>query len=194
MIIAVTDRRHSRLPFLEQIDSIAKARPDMLILREKDLSDAEYKDLAEECRNICSRYNVPICVNSFADVANELNIADIQLPMPLLRKYSCECNKKKNLYVSIHSIEDLREAIAMGAKSVIYGHIFETFCKPGMEPRGIDNLKEICDASSVPVLAIGGITKDNVKKVYGCGASGICLMSSVMQTDDPRSVIDSCRI
>ena len=194
MIIAVTDRRHSRLPFLEQIENIAKARPDMLILREKDLSDAEYKDLAEECRNICSRYNVPICVNSFADVAKELNITDIQLPMPLLREYSYECDEKNNLYVSIHSIEDLKEAINMGAKSVIYGHIFETFCKPGMKPRGLDNLREICNESSVPVLAIGGITKDNVKKVYDCGASGICLMSSVMQTDDPKSVIDSCHI
>ena len=194
MIIAVTDRKNCKYPFLDQIEKIAKAHPHMLILREKDLSEYEYSILAEKCMGICSKYNVPLCINSFINVASKLEIKNIQMPMPLLRLYSSEFTSFNSVGASVHSLEEATEAAELGADHLIFGHIFKTECKPGIEPRGLKILTEICENIDLPVFAIGGITADNAPLVIKQGAAGICLMSSLMILEDPASVINSIHL
>ncbi|HEX2925559.1 MAG TPA: thiamine phosphate synthase, partial [Ruminiclostridium sp.] len=65
------------------------------------------------------------------------------------------------------------------------GHIYETDCKKGVLPRGLSFLKEVCSSVSIPVFAIGGITKDRACETAATGASGVCVMSEAMQCPFP---------
>ena len=83
----------------------------------------------------------------------------------------------------MHSVEDARRAGQLGASYLIAGHIFATGCKPGIPPRGLAFLQEVCRAASVPVYAIGGISLDSeqMQSVLSCGAAGVCIMSGMMR-------------
>lgn len=87
----------------------------------------------------------------------------------------------KRIGTSIHSVEDAVFAESHGADYITAGHIFTTDCKKGLPGRGIDWLKSICNAVSIPVYAIGGISDANVSMLYDCNISGYCMMSASMK-------------
>ena len=82
---------------------------------------------------------------------------------------------------STHSLEDAKIAEKLGATYITASHIFATDCKKGLEPRGLDFLKNICDNVNIPVFALGGINEDNSKYCYENGAKGVCMMSQAMK-------------
>jgi thiamine-phosphate pyrophosphorylase len=82
-----------------------------------------------------------------------------------------------SLSASVHSVEEARAAEAMGARFLVAGHIFATGSKPGLPPRGLDFLRELCDNVRIPVFAIGGISMQNAQQCLDAGAAGICRMS-----------------
>lgn len=86
---------------------------------------------------------------------------------------------------SIHSIETAREAEMFGADRLIFGHIFETDSKLGVEPRGLEALDMVCGAVSIPVIAIGGIKPESVGRVLARGAFGVAVMSGIMLAEEP---------
>jgi len=195
MIIAITDRKISaKRDFLEQIENIAGAGPDMIILREKDLSEAEYKYLAVECARICSYYNVKFCVNSFIKIAKLIDNRRVQLPFRSFVSHLEELNGFDEVWVSVHTMDEAADAAALGATHLIYGNVFETSCKPGVEGKGIEELKEICKKVPVPVFAVGGINSLNASKVYSAGCEGICVRSFLMQSNDPQRYVAELRI
>ena len=85
-VVAVTNRTLSKRPYLEQIRKICEWGPDAIILREKDLTEKEYKDLAEKVLAICKEYQVPCILHTFYQVAMELPCDGLHLPLPLLRE------------------------------------------------------------------------------------------------------------
>lgn len=192
MIIAVTDRNKSLRPFMEQFELIASARPDMIILREKDLTENEYLELAKECQIICSKNDVRMCVNTFFKTAKKLGIKDIQLQMDTLRTYS-DSFKEYSVGASVHSASEAYEAESLGAERLIFGNVFETACKPGMSAAGLDLLHDVCECTKLPVWAIGGISTDNIDSIMKTGASGVCIMSSIMMANDPAEIISTLR-
>lgn len=84
-------------------------------------------------------------------------------------------------WVSVHSQDEAIEAERLGADALIAGHIFVTDCKKGLEPRGLDFLRKICENVSIPVFAIGGIDDNNTELVKQAGAQGECRMSWYMK-------------
>ena len=76
------------------------------------------------------------------------------------------------------------EAQALGCTYITAGHVFETDCKKGLPGRGLDFLRNVCAAVDIPVYGIGGIDADNIALVRDTGASGACLMSSLMMSED----------
>jgi thiamine-phosphate pyrophosphorylase len=191
MIIAVTNRLLCQGDFLERLKQIAQCRPHSIILREKDLSPAEYELLAAECLPICSRYNVPLVINSHLDVARKLKVLRIHLPLDTFLKHRDELAGFQQTGVSVHSVEEAKSAEDLGAGYLIAGHIFPTDCKKGVPPRGLEFLQEVCAAVSIPVFAIGGITQFNVREVLKAGAAGICVMSQLMTCENPGNVMRS---
>jgi thiamine-phosphate pyrophosphorylase len=194
MIIAVTNRLLCQGDFRERLEQIARCRPHSIILREKDLSPAEYEELAAECLPICSRYNVPLVINSHFDVARKLKLPRIHLPLETFLKHRDELGCFQQTGVSVHSREEALRAEGLGAGYLIAGHIFPTDCKQGVPPRGLEFLREVCAAVSIPVFAIGGITQFNVRDVLQAGAAGVCVMSQLMTCENPEDVLAALSI
>ncbi len=184
MVIYVTNRKLCEDDFLDRISKLAQGKPRAIILREKDLSPAEYEFLAFKVREICGLYEIPLIINQNIAVAARLKLASIHLSMPDLRK-NINAASRFVIGASIHSVTEAREAQALGAAYLIAGHIYATACKEGIAPRGLPFLKEVCASVRIPVYAIGGITRDRVNEAMQAGAHGICIMSEAMTCADP---------
>ncbi|MCL2509759.1 MAG: thiamine phosphate synthase [Methanomassiliicoccaceae archaeon] len=194
MIIAITDRKISATrDFLEQVEAIAYSNPDMIILREKDLSDSEYRYLAIECQRICSYHNIKFCVNSYINIADSLGDGRVQLPFASLKANADKLSRFEEIWVSVHSVTEAKEAEEAGATHLIYGNVFETPCKPGAKGRGIKDLKEVCSAVKIPVFATGGIEINNAEKVIEAGCKGFCVRSLLMQSGNPLAEMEGLK-
>lgn len=182
-ILAVSNRTLSKRPFLEQIEEICKHHPKSLILREKDLSEAEYTALAKDVLAICQRHNVSCILHTYFRAAKELGCNAIHLPLPLLRAHKEELSGFSHVGTSIHAPAEAEEAEKLGATYITAGHIYATDCKKGLPPRGLTFLEEVCRRVSIPVYAIGGIkiNEKQLQEVMDCGAKGGCIMSGMMQ-------------
>jgi thiamine-phosphate diphosphorylase len=188
-ILVVTNRRLCQENFFNRIEKLAKTAIDGIILREKDLSESQYEALAKEVLTICRRYGKECILHSFPDVALRLEATKIHLP---LRK-AAECMNLdcfKKVGISIHSVEEAKEAQALGATYVTAGHIFATDCKQCLSPRGLSFVKAVRAVAPIPVFAIGGINENNLVAVLGAGADGACFMSSMMTCVDPQKYVD----
>ncbi len=189
-ILCITNRNICRDDFLPRIIMIAQAKPCGIVLREKDLSQIEYKRLARQIMDICDKYNVPCILHSFVDAALSLNADKIHLPMSVLRGMTDDEKKQFSIIgASCHSAAEAIEAESLGCGYVTAGHIFDTDCKKGLPGRGLDFLKDVCRSVSVPVYAIGGIDKYNVQSVRAAGAKGACVMSGLMLCDSPMEFL-----
>lgn len=186
MIIYVTNRRLCGDDFLERVDRLAKGKPDAIMLREKDLDVSDYESLAYRVHSICVENQVRLIVNQRVETAEKLGVSSIHLSMPDLREHRDELHRFVEIGASVHSLNEAIEAEKLGATYLVAGHVFPTDCKKGVPARGLLFLQEICDAVSVPVFAIGGITSDRVRDVYGTGASGCCVMSEAMTCMEPE--------
>lgn len=182
-VICVTSRQLVEGDFLEQIEKIAALGIKTIILREKDLAEDEYYELAKSVNEICKKHNTRLIINTFYDVAIRLGIDAVHLPLPVLEELDFSKRAQfKEIGTSVHSISDMAFARQLGATYVIAGHIFPTDCKRGLPGRGLDFLSSIVLTSGrMPVYAIGGITEENIEKVLATGAAGGCVMSALMK-------------
>lgn len=157
--------------------------PKALILREKDLSEAEYEELASEVLEICAEYQVPCMLHTYVNVARKLKYPYIHLPLFLLRENSGNLGDFLRVGSSVHSVREAVEAENAGATYLTAGHVYVTDCKKGLPPRGLDFLKEVCENVQIPVYAIGGIHAGTgqIAEVMSHGASGGCIMSEMMK-------------
>ena len=106
-IIAVSNRKLCKRPFTEQIKRVCQIKPEAIILREKDLSEEEYKILAERIMEICTQYQVTCILHTFWKTAAYLGCTSIHLPMAELRKLPEEEKKHfKEIGTSVHSVEE----------------------------------------------------------------------------------------
>lgn len=185
-IIAVTNRRLCAGDFLRQIEAMASRQPRAIILREKDLSAGEYRELAQAVQEICRPHAVPLYLHNFPQAAMELQAAGLHVPLPQLRQVSAGQRKDwRVLGTSCHSVADVQEAIALGCSYIVAGHIYATDCKRGLPGRGLDFLRAACCAAgNLPVYAIGGITPERLPAVLAAGAAGACVMSGMMRVSD----------
>lgn len=154
-----------------------------IVLREKDLQENEYEQLAKQVLDICSKYNIECILHTYYNVAEKLNCKKIHLPLDILRKNPEITEKFEVIGVSTHSKEDAMEAETLGASYITAGHIFETDCKKGLPGRGLKFLKKVCESVDIPVYAIGGISTANINEVIKAGAYGACLMSGFMKAE-----------
>lgn len=182
-IIAVSNRNLCKGPLTNQIETICKYEPKGVMLREKNLSENEYKTLAIEVMDICTSYQVPCILHNYVEVARDLACENIHLPMNIFRKCHDNLDDFKCIGASIHSVEEALEAQKLGANYITAGHIYATDCKKGLAPRGPEYLMNICDNVTIPVYAIGGISldKEQIGYMKTCGAAGVCIMSGMME-------------
>lgn len=186
-ILCITNRSLCGEDFLTRIEKTAQEHPRGILLREKDLSEAEYMNLAKKVLEICRKHNILCILHSFVSVAKELDCHAIHFPLPILRTLNAkDTTAFSTLGASCHSVQEAKEAQSLGCTYITAGHIFETDCKKGLAGRGLDFLHEVCESVSIPVYAIGGIHAQNINEIRNAGASGACIMSSIMTCEHPH--------
>ena len=173
-LICVTNRKLCKDDFLLRIDRICRNSPKAVILREKDLSEAEYLVLADNVRAICQKHNVLFIAHTYETEAD-----GIHMPLNSFRKVEGVLNG-----TSVHSVEDAVKAESLGADYVIAGHVFETDCKKGLPGRGLDFVRDVSSNISIPIYAIGGIDAKRYESVVEAGAKGAAIMSGLMTCQD----------
>jgi len=159
-----------------------------LTLREKDLNKNEYLKLIEEIYPICQKYKINLILHQNYDLNldEKYNIEGIHLSYSIFKSLNqnikAELIKKyKRIGVSVHSLNEAKEVESLGASYVVAGHIFETDCKKGLEPRGLKFIEDLSSALTIPIFAIGGIDEKNSLSVINNGAFSICMMSTLMK-------------
>lgn len=186
-LIAVTDSASCPRPLAEQIERLTKLtelRPQAVILRAKALDKAAYRTLALQAQQSCEAAGIALILHSDWQLARELGISMLHLPLAFLRQISeYERAYFTWLSTSVHSVEEAIEAQALGATVLIAGHIYTTQCKASLAPRGLGFLQSVCSAVSLPVYAIGGIDFDAEQhaELQANGARGACVMSAYMR-------------
>ena len=159
-----------------------------LTLREKDLDKNEYLNLVEKIYPICKKHKINLILHQNYD----LNLDDRYMIKGLHLSYEIFKSLNKNIReglikkykrigVSIHSLNEAKEVENLGATYVVAGHIFETDCKKGLEPRGLKFVEELSSILTIPIFAIGGIDEKNSQSVINSGAFSICMMSTLMK-------------
>ena len=159
-----------------------------LTLREKDLNKNEYLKLIEKVYPICQKYKINLILHQNYDLNldDKYDIEGIHLSYNIFKSLNenikAELIKKyKRIGVSIHSLNEAKEAESLGASYVVAGHIFETDCKKSLEPRGLKFIEDLSSTLTIPIFAIGGIDEKNSLSVIDSGAFSVCMMSSIMK-------------
>ncbi len=181
------------IPLLERIEFLCRAGVRRIVLREKRTSDPEYEGVAEGFVSICRKHCVIPVIAHRKELAVRYD-TELQLSMDELRKDPDIVKEVRFVGVSVHSVEEAKEAESLGASTVTAGHIFATDCKKGVPERGIQFLKDVINNVRIPVYAIGGIDTDVIDDVYNAGASGACLMSTMMNASEEHidSLVRKC--
>lgn len=192
-IVCVTDRELCKTDFLNQIEKICKAGISRIILREKQLNEDEYSLLLNDVNRICKTYNIPLSAHSFWETAKNSGIKDIHLPYENFMSDGFKVKEFNMIGTSVHSVREATDAEKKGASYVTAGHIFKTDCKKGLPPRGVEFLKDVCSYVKIPVYAIGGVSAENISLINAAGASGACVMSGLMKSQNPAETITKLR-
>ena len=191
MIIAATDRNRSMLPFREQISLIAKARPDMIILTERDLPASEYKELAAFCAAECEENGVEFCADKFFDVAKELGVRTVYVSLDDLKASKPDGFDK--ILTTVRTEKDAKDAEAHGAAMLIFRDVFDLACKSCRNAKGLATLRYLLGSVDIPVIGAGGIMPDVFLEVLSSDTAGICMREGFMRTRDPSSVVEAYR-
>ncbi len=175
--IAVTNRKLCA-DFFSQLEILKRSDYDLVILREKDMSEAEYAVMAEKALKIMGE---KLILHTFIPVCEDLNCKRIHLPLALFEKNIDDISSFELKGASIHSIDEAKRAERLGADYITASHIFATDCKAGLEPKGLEWLSDIYSSVGIPVYALGGINENNAEDCIKAGADGVCMMSEAMK-------------
>ena len=190
VLYAVTDRTWlGDMTLSAQVEEALKGGATFVQLREKELDDESF--LAEACsiNELCRKYNVPFIINDNLDVAirsdaDGIHIGQKDLDATYVKSVVGE---DKILGVSVQTVEQAIRAEKSGADYLGVGSIFITSSKADADTVSISTLKSICKTVSIPVVAIGGISTDNILELKGSGICGVAVISAIFAQDDIMS-------
>lgn len=183
----VTNRYQDSLEsFLEKIETACRSGVTIVQLREKNLTTNQYYQLAKQVKEITDAYQVPLIIDDRLDVclavdAAGLHIGDDELPVPVARQV---LGPDKILGVTAKTVKRALEAEEGGANYLGTGAIFPTTTKENAPITLISTLKTICQRVAIPVVAIGGLTSENIDQLIGTGIAGVAVVRDLMQAED----------
>lgn len=187
LLYAVTNSKlPSKLPLMEQVEAALKGGITCLQLREKDLDDEAFLARAIEMQKLCKRYNVPLIINDNVKVAIQsgasgIHVGQSDMPLSEVRKLVGE---NMIIGVSAHNVEEAKAAEAGGADYLGVGAIYATTTKPDATYVPVSELKRICKAVRIPVVAIGGMERGTISKLSGTGVDGVAMVSAIFAADN----------
>ena len=183
----VTNRYQDSLEsFLEKVETACRSGVTIVQLREKNLTTNQYYQLAKQVKEITDAYQVPLIIDDRLDVclavdAAGLHIGDDELPVSVARQV---LGPDKILGVTAKTVKRALEAEEGGADYLGTGAIFPTTTKENAPITRISTLNDICQTVSIPVVAIGGLTSENIDQLIGTGIAGVAVVRDLMQAED----------
>ena len=183
----VTNRyQYSVESFLEKVETACRSGVTIVQLREKNLTTNQYYQLAKQVKEITDAYQVPLIIDDRLDVclavdAAGLHIGDDELPVSVARQV---LGPDKILGVTAKTVKRALEAEEGGADYLGTGAIFPTTTKKNAPITLISTLKTICQRVAIPVVAIGGLTSENIDQLIGTGIAGVAVVRDLMQAED----------
>ena len=183
----VTNRYQDSLKsFLEKVETACRSGVTIVQLREKNLTTNQYYQLAKQVKEITDAYQVPLIIDDRLDVclavdAAGLHIGDDELPVSVARQV---LGPEKIVGVTAKTVKRALEAEEGGADYLGTGAIFPTTTKENAPITLISTLKTICQRVAIPVVAIGGLTSENIDQLVGTGIAGVAVVRDLMQAED----------
>ena len=183
----VTNRYQNSLEsFLEKVETACRSGVTIIQLREKNLTTNQYYQLAKQVKEITDANQVPLIIDDRLDIclavdAAGLHIGDDELPVSVARKV---LGPEKILGVTAKTVKRALEAETSGADYLGTGAIFPTTTKENAPITLISTLKTICQTVAIPVVAIGGLTSENIDQLTGTGIAGVAVVRDLMQAED----------
>ena len=183
----VTNRYQDSLEnFLEKVETACRSGVTIIQLREKNLTTNQYYHLAKQVKEITDAYQVPLIIDDRLDVclavdAAGLHIGDDELPVSVARQV---LGPDKILGVTAKTVKRALEAETSGADYLGTGAIFPTRTKENAPITLISTLKTICQTVAIPVVAIGGLTSENIDQLAATGIAGVAVVRDLMQAED----------
>ena len=192
-LYAVTDRTWLRGQTLrQQVEAALQGGVTCVQLREKTLDREAFIQLGRSIGCLCQRYGVPLIINDDLDVAlacgaDGVHVGQDDLPVEEVRR---RVGDKMIVGVSAHNPEEARRAYEGGADYLGAGAVFGSQTKTNVTPLPHDTLRAICDTVPIPVVAIGGINRENLPQLAGTGVAGVAVVSGIFAAQD---ITAACR-
>ena len=193
-LYAVTDRAWiGKQSLAEQVESALRGGVTCVQLREKELDEERFLREAEEIFTLCKRYRVPFFINDSVALAlrchaDGVHVGQDDMDVAEVRRL---VGQEMMIGVSVHTVEEARKAAEGGADYLGVGAMFATSTKTDASLVTKETLRTICDAVSIPVVAIGGINKSNLLELAGTGVDGVALVSAIFSAAD---IATECRL
>lgn len=187
LLYAVTDRFWlGSEPLFSQVEKTLKGGATFVQLREKELEAGKFLNEAREIKELCRKYQVPFVINDHVDVAIAVDADGIHVGQSDMEAGNVRelIGMDKILGVSAQTVEQAVLAEKNGADYLGVGAVFQTGSKADADAVSYETLKAICEAVSIPVIAIGGIGKENVMELSGSGICGIAVISAIFAQPD----------
>lgn len=190
LLYAVTDRSWlNGATLYEQVEEALKGGATFVQLREKELDQAHFLEEAIQIKELCKRYQVPFVINDNVDIALEMDADGVHVGQSDMEAgdVRAKLGPDKIIGVSAQTVEQAVLAEQRGADYLGVGAVFHTGSKADAEDVSHETLKAICQAVTIPVIAIGGISRQNVLELSGSGICGIAVISAIFAQPDIRS-------
>lgn len=169
------------------VEDVLKSGATFLQLREKIQGHEEIVEMAKKLQVLCKKYKVPFVVNDDIMAAKEMDADGVHIGQSDMEYTKAReiLGPDKIIGVSAGNLQEAKEAERVGADYIGVGAVFHTDTKKDATSLTMDQLKEICEAVSIPVVAIGGISVDNALELKGTGVDGICVISAIFGSENP---------
>lgn len=191
MLYAVTDRRWTTAQedLFSQTEKAIQGGATFVQVREKNLDEKDFEKEARELKSLCGRYKIPFVVNDNVLLAKKIDADGVHVGQDDMSAVKAReiLGEDKIVGVSAQTVEEAVLAEKAGADYLGVGAVFPTGSKDDAVEVPFETLKAICSAVKIPVVAIGGITKDNVENLKGSGICGISVISAIFGSKDIKS-------
>ena len=197
LLYAVTDRHWTGNETLyQQVEKALKGGATFIQLREKNLDEDSFLKEAYEIQKLCKEYKVPFVINDNVDIAVKINADGAHVGQSDMEALDvrAKLGSDKIIGVSAQTVEQALLAEKHGADYLGVGAVFPTGSKDDADDVSHETLKAICDAVNIPVIAIGGITYDNVTELSGTGIVGIAVISAIFGAGDIEKAAHDLKI
>lgn len=166
-----------------------------LQLREKELDEEHFLEEARELQKLCREYQVPFVINDNVDIAAAINADGVHVGQSDMEAgdVRVRLGPDKIIGVTVKTVEQAVLAQERGADYLGVGAVFHTDSKADAKEISFDTLKDICKAVSIPVVAIGGITEENVRELAGSGICGIAVISAIYAQGDIKKAAENLK-